>query len=268
MRLPVLLTAVLLALLPAAGRAEEPLRLFAAGSLREALTDVAAAYTRSTGRTVSLSFGFSGRMRERIEQGDAADLLASADMGHPERLRRAGLASHVILFARNALCVAASPGTGLTDQTVVEQLTDPNLAVAVFPAVQDPAGDYTLELFRRLDAVHPGAEASLRRRMVIVGEGLLNRPLKPGEDAAAAWLLDAPARLHVTYCTTARNRLVAQAPGLEIASLPASLQVGPVYGLALLTSAQAGAADLALFLLEEDGQRILARFGFTPVGVP
>ena len=250
------------------GRAEEPLRLFAAGSLREALSDVAAAYTRNTGRAVSLNFGFSGGMRERIEQGEPADLLASADMGHPERLRRAGLASRVVLFARNALCIAASQGTGMTDQTVVERLTDPDLPVAAFPAIQDPAGDYTLELFRRLDAVHPGAEASLRDRTVIVGEGLLNRPLKPGEDAAAAWLLNAPPRLHVTYCTTARNRLAAQVPGLEVAGLPASLQVGPAYGLALLKSAQAGAADLALFLLEEDGQRILTRFGFTPVGIP
>ena len=54
----------------------------------------------------------------------------------------------------------------------------------------------------------------------------------------------------------------------QVAALPAALQVGPAYGLAVLRGARPGAEDLALFILGRDGQRILARYGFTPVTLP
>ena len=248
--------------------AQEPLRLFGAGSLREAMTGIAEAYAADTRRPVTTAFGFSGHMRERIEGGDAADVFASADMGHPERLLRDGRATRVVLFARNALCIVAPAGTGLTEATVVERLLDPALPLGVFPAVRDPAGDYTLELFRLVERLRPGAEAALRGRAVIVSEAMLGRPLRQGEDLATALLRDGRIRLHVSYCSTARVRLAAQLPGIEIAALPSALQVGPAYGLAVLRGARPGAEDLALFILGRDGQRILARYGFTPVTLP
>lgn len=263
-----LVAAFMTALLAFPARAQEPLRLFGAGSLREAMTEIARAYAESTGRPVTSAFGFSGRMRERIERDGGADVFASANMGHPQRLLRDGRASRVVLFARNALCIVAPGGTGLTEAAVVERLLDPALPLGVFPAVQDPVGDYTLELFRLVEAVSPGAEAALRARAVVISESMVGRPLSPGEDLAAALLRDRRMRLHVSYCTTARNRLATQVPGLEVAALPVTLQVGPAYGLAVLRGARAGAEDLALFILGEAGQRILARFGFTPVTLP
>ncbi|MBS7813795.1 substrate-binding domain-containing protein [Roseococcus pinisoli] len=246
----------------------EPLRLFGAGSLREAMTEIATAYGRETGREVSTSFGFSGLMRERIERGEEADVFTSADTGHPLRLLRDGRASRVVLFARNTLCLAAPAGTGLTSETAVRLLLDPGVPLGVFPAVQDPVGDYTLDLFRRIEAEHPGAEAALRARAVVINEAMVGRPLAQGEDWPAALLRDGKMRLHVSYCTTARARLARQVPGLEIAELPASLAVGPAYGLAVLRGARPGAEDLALFILSEAGQRALARVGFTTVTLP
>lgn len=248
--------------------AQEPLRLFGAGSLREAMTSIAEAYTAHTSRPVSTAFGFSGHMRERVEGGDVADVFASADMGHPERLLRDGRATRVVLFARNALCIVAPAGTGLTEATAVERLLDPALPLGIFPAVRDPAGDYTLDLFRLTERLRPGADAALRARAAIMSEEMLGRPLRQGEDLAAALLRDGRIRLHVSYCSTARIRLAAQLPGIEIAALPAALQVGPAYGLAVLRAARPGAEDLALFILGQEGQRILARFGFTPVTLP
>ncbi|MDO9712494.1 substrate-binding domain-containing protein [Paracraurococcus lichenis] len=248
--------------------AQGPLRLFAAGSLREAMTEITVAYSRETGRQVTASFGFSGVMRERIERGEAADLFASADTGHPQRLLRDGRASRVVLFARNALCLVAPSGTGLSDRTAVQLLLNPSVPLGIFPPVQDPVGDYTLELFRRLEAEHPGAEAALHARTTVITEALLSRALSAGEDLAVALLQDGRMRLHVSYCSTARIRLAAAVPGLEIAALPAALAVGPAYGLAVLREGRAGVQDLALFILGEVGQRTLERFGFTPVTLP
>ncbi|MCC7047259.1 MAG: substrate-binding domain-containing protein [Alphaproteobacteria bacterium] len=264
---PAIFAAAMAAILALPANAQEPLRLFGAGSLREAMTEIAGAYAQANGRPVTTAFGFSGLMRERIERGEEADVFASADMGHPQRLLRDGRATRVVLFTRNTLCLVAPAGTGLKEDTLVDRLLDASLPLGVFPAVQDPVGDYTLELFQRLDAIRPGANAALRGRAIVISESVLGRPLASGEDLASALLKDGRMKLHVSYCTTAR-RLAAQVPGLEITGLPDQLRVGPAYGLAVLKGARAGAEDLALFVLGEQGQQVLAKYGFTPVTLP
>ena len=66
----------------------ETFRLYAAGSLKAAMTDIAAAYEASTkgAHKVELVLGASGLLRERIEAGEIAHVFASADTGHPKRL--------------------------------------------------------------------------------------------------------------------------------------------------------------------------------------
>ena len=74
--------------LPQRGAAEEPVRLYAAGSLRAAMTEIARAFTVQYGVPVETTFGASGLLRERIERGESADVFASADMQHPTTLMR------------------------------------------------------------------------------------------------------------------------------------------------------------------------------------
>ena len=62
----------------------DPIAVVAAGSLREAMTDIARAHEARTGQKLTLSFAASGLLRERIEKGEAAQVFASADMGHPQ----------------------------------------------------------------------------------------------------------------------------------------------------------------------------------------
>jgi ABC-type molybdate transport system substrate-binding protein len=66
--------------------AQEAVRLYAAGSLRVALTEVAVAFEKQEGIPVATEFGASGLLRERIEKGAPAEVFASADMGHRETL--------------------------------------------------------------------------------------------------------------------------------------------------------------------------------------
>jgi hypothetical protein len=95
-----------------------------------------------------------------------------------------------------------------------------------------------------------------------------HEPIAPGEDSSAALLREGRMRLHVSYCTTARNCLTEQAPGMAIVTLPPPLLVGPAYGMAVIRGARPGAEDLALFILGEEGQSILQRRGCTPLTVP
>jgi molybdate transport system substrate-binding protein len=74
-------------------------RVLAAGSLRSAITEIGAAFSSATSVEVRSSFGPSGVLRERIEKGEPADLFASADMGNPLTLWRAGKSGPVVLFA-------------------------------------------------------------------------------------------------------------------------------------------------------------------------
>src|SRR5262245_56259402 len=94
--------------------AQEPVRLYAAGSLRAAVTEVAAAFEKQEGVPVTREFGASGLLRERIEKGAPAEVFASADMGHPETLNNAGRAGEVVPFIRNSLCALASPQLSVT----------------------------------------------------------------------------------------------------------------------------------------------------------
>jgi molybdate transport system substrate-binding protein len=62
---------------------QSSVRLHAAGSLRVAMNEVVRAFKDSGGPTVVATFGASGLLRERIEQGEPAEVFASADLGNP-----------------------------------------------------------------------------------------------------------------------------------------------------------------------------------------
>src|SRR5215813_9624159 len=103
------LTVLLLGCVLGRTASSEELVLFGAGSLREVMTQIAADYQARHGAMVRMEFGPSGLMRERIERGERVDLFASADMGHPLKLREQGRATTVAMFTRNALCAVATP---------------------------------------------------------------------------------------------------------------------------------------------------------------
>src|SRR5262249_12649974 len=129
--------AALLALaMPA--RAAEPVALYAAGSLRPALSEVAAAFERATGVAVTRKFGASGLLKDEILAGAPAQVFASANMEHPRALAAAGRASPAVLFARNRLCVLARPGLAIATSRVLDVLLDPTVRVATSTPKADP----------------------------------------------------------------------------------------------------------------------------------
>src|SRR5690606_34723665 len=101
----------------------------AAGSLRAAMTELGQAFERQSGVAVRLTLGASGLLKDRIEAGEPAQVFASANMQHPQALLTANRAEHVRPFARNALCVLASPRFSLEGRTLAQRLLDAHVRV-------------------------------------------------------------------------------------------------------------------------------------------
>jgi molybdate transport system substrate-binding protein len=107
--------------------AAEPVMLYAAGSLRSALTEVAGAFEAASGQKVQPKFGPSGTLKDEIAGGAHADVFASANMEHPQALASAGKSGPVVLFARNRLCALVRPGLRLEPATVLDRMLDPDV---------------------------------------------------------------------------------------------------------------------------------------------
>ena len=97
-RLVLACVAAACAIMPAAA---DSVTLYAAGSLRAALTEVAKSFGESSGVTVDGKFGPSGMLRDEIADGAKAEVFASANMEHPAALAKADKAGPVMMFARN-----------------------------------------------------------------------------------------------------------------------------------------------------------------------
>lgn len=242
--------------------AGEAVRVFAAGSLKPALTEVAAAFTRSTGLAVAPTFGPSGLLRDRLQRGEGAEVFASANMDHPQALAASGKAGPVSRFARNRLCVLAQPELRADSLRLFDLLLDPKVRVGTSMPVADPAGDYAWLLFRKADSVRPGAYAALDSKALKL-TGTASAPKPPEGRSVYGLVMEARmADLFVTYCT---NGLVAtgEVPGLAMVLPPDELAVAAEYGLTVIG---AGRADLGrsfvAFVLSAEGQSILAHHGF------
>ena len=181
MRVRTLLLPLLCAVAMTSSLRAEGLHVLAAGSLREVIGEIGARYQNSNSIEVTAAFGPSGVLRERIEKGDKADLLASADMGHPLKLLADGRATRVDMFTRNALRAFAIPTVRLTTANFVERLLDPAVKLGTSTPKADPAGDYTWAMFHKAEVLHPGAYAALdhKAQKIVGGYGPVNGDRSP-----------------------------------------------------------------------------------------
>jgi ABC-type molybdate transport system substrate-binding protein len=105
----------------------ETVSLFAAGSLKAALTEAAKAFEKDgSGKVqVQATFGPSGLLRERIEKGEPAHVFASADTSHPKRLADQGRSmGPVRIFARNQLCALARSDLAVSSERLLDVMLD------------------------------------------------------------------------------------------------------------------------------------------------
>jgi molybdate transport system substrate-binding protein len=255
------------AAMTAPARAEDPVRLHAAGSLRPALTEVAAAFEAATGAKVQAKFGPSGVLKDEIAAGASADVFASANMEHPQALAQARRAGPVVLFARNRLCALARPGLEISTATVLAAMLDPKVKLGTSTPLNDPAGDYAWEVFHKAEAQRPGAFAALEKKALQLVGGPAAPAVPPGRSVYAVLLSEGGADIFLTYCTGAIDAVKENA-GLQMVQLPDAIAVAADYGLTVITVASARAYQLAMFILSANGQRALAAHGFAAPALP
>ncbi|MBP2314571.1 molybdate ABC transporter substrate-binding protein [Azospirillum soli] len=250
----------------AAPAGADPVKVYAAGSLKAVMTEIGTAFEAAQGTPMTGTFGASGLLKERLEKGETADVFASANMEHPQALQKAGVTGPVRAFARNTLCALAKPGLAVSPDTLLDRMLDPAVRLGTSTPKSDPAGDYTWELFGKAETLRPGSAAALDAKALKLAGGPQSTQPPEGRNTYA-WLMERDsADLFLTYCTNARLA-VRELPALKIVAVPDALLVGAEYGIATVVRGDAarGQAFIA-FVLAPEGQAILQRHGFQSPG--
>ena len=241
----------------------DDIALYAAGSLRAALTDVAKAFAAETGLRVKGKFGPSGVLEKEIAGGAKADVFASANMDYPRMLNRDGKSGPVVRFARNKLCALVRPGLNVDSDNLIDRLLDPSIKLGTSTPNSDPSGDYAFEVFRKIDAIRPGAGAKLEQKALKL-TGSTTSAVPPAGRSVYAWhIAEGRADIFLAYCTAAAEAR-QQNHEQQIVPLPQTLAVGADYGLTVIKGSPPAAERFAQFILAPAGQNILTGYGFAP----
>lgn len=199
---------------------------------------------------VAIDYANARDLAARIVAGDDVDVFASASPNHPRELRRAGLAGGPSQFASNHLVVAVAADSAASAHGVLAQAG----TRVVIEVEGIPLGDYTRELFRRVDAIDGGGFTERVTENVV-------REVQTVFEVADA-LLSGEADAAVLYATD-----VAAHPGLLRAiELPreASVAVTCVACVVESSARRADAVDWVAALVGPDVQAVLRRAGFGP----
>src|SRR5262245_4624642 len=258
MRGAVLVVAILAAIGPAAAGT---IQLYAAGSLKAALTDLARAFETATGNKIEAKYGPSGILKSEISAGAKADVFASANMEHPQALHDEKKSGPVARFARNKLCALVKPGLAVDSASLLKHMLDPGVKLGTSTPKADPSGDYAFEVFRKAEAITPGAQAVLEKKALQLTGGAASATPPSGRTIYGWHVAEGRADIFLTYCT---NALAAQKEDSQqqIVALPETLSVGADYGLTVMIGASSAAQQFAEFIMSSQGQQILASHGF------
>src|SRR5262249_20445850 len=139
----------------------DAVQLYAAGSLRAALTDVSKAFRAVSGVAVQGKYGPSDILKDEIARGAKADVFASATLSRSRALPETGRGGPVGLFARNRLSALGRHGPGVTTANLLDRMLEPEVKLGTSRPKADPSGDYAFEVFGKAEGLRRGARAAL-----------------------------------------------------------------------------------------------------------
>jgi len=239
----------------------DSLMLYAAGSLKAALGDVALSYEETYKIKVNTKFGPSGLLRQAIEEGENPDVFASANMAHPEKLASNEWGSPVVLFARNKLCALVQPDVEVSTDSLLDVIMDKEIRLGTSTPKADPSGDYAWELFEKADQIKEGSFLTLSEKALQLTGGVDSAAPPEGRNKYGWVMSEKKADIFLTYCT---NAVLAQkeVEYLKVVTIPEELSVGANYGLLVKNGTSNEAWQLAMYILSSKGQEILREYGF------
>ncbi|MGF1753604.1 molybdate ABC transporter substrate-binding protein [Vibrio makurazakiensis] len=150
------LCTLLLASLSLVANAEDTLRVYAASSMTNAITELSNSYTEAQGVNIVTVFGGSSSLARQIERGAPVDVFISANQKWVDHLVIQDVISpsNVSIFASNNLTLIAPKASNIsfdvTDKSAWEtNLKDQRLAIGQPESV--PAGIYAKEALSTLN---------------------------------------------------------------------------------------------------------------------
>lgn len=244
-----LITIVLLATMKqASAQSSGTILVSAAASLKEALTEIGASYTKSRPSTmVRFNFASSGTLQQQIERGAPVDVFISAADKQMNALAAKNLIIHSTrqTLVRNEL-VLVVPRTARVPIRSFSDLGSPSVRrIAIGAPASVPAGQYAEQMLRKLglwSRVQPKAVQGKDVREVLTQVALGN------VDAGLVYRTDA--------ATTPQVRIVKAAPKDSHQRIN--------YPMAVVTSTRnsAAARSFLSFLQSARAKAILKRRGF------
>jgi molybdate transport system substrate-binding protein len=234
------------------------LTVFAAASLTDAFREIGQAFEMvHPGSRVIFNFAGSQQLALQIEQGAEADVFASADQRHMDRLVAAGvIASDTLqVFAHNRLVVIL-PGDNPGQVETLKDLARPGLKL-VLAGEQVPAGNYARQVLDKLAtdlAYGPSFKEAVLHNVVSNEENVKQVVAKVQLGEADAGIV---------YQSDLAPSSTGQLRQIDI---PDRFNVTASYPIAVLKAAPHAslAHQFVQFVLAQGGQRILQQWGFSP----
>ena len=229
---------------------EKSIIVFAAASMKNALDDVDAAFTKKSGINVLASYAASSALMKQIEQGAPADVYVSADLKWMDYGSQKHLVKDQTRFnlLGNRLVLIASKDSKIGDVAIGPGFDLAKLAgngrIATGDVSAVPAGLYAKAALQQL-----GVWASVEPKLAMA------------ENVRAALILVARGEtpLGIVYETDAKVE-----PGVKtIGVFPEDSHPPIVYPVALTTGAKPDAAQYLAFLRTQAAKSILEGYGFT-----
>jgi molybdate transport system substrate-binding protein len=245
-----LLGALILAHAVSAASAQERMLVFAAASMKNALDEVNAAFTRQTGTAVSASYAATSALMKQIEQGAPADVFMSADLdwmryGIERKLVRAETSVDLL---GNRLVLIAPAGAAVPPVTIAPGIDLAALAgngrIVTGDVRAVPVGRYAKAALESL-----GTWSSVQGRLAAV----------ENVRVALALVARGEASLGIVYATDARAE-----PNVKVVgTFPPESHPAVVYRVALTGAAKPRARHYLSFLRGPSARAIFEAHGFS-----
>jgi molybdate transport system substrate-binding protein len=235
------------------------LTVFAAASLNEAFSAMAQEFAHANpGIRITFNFAGSQQLAQQIAEGAPVDIFASANMKQMNDAVKSGRidSASVRIFAHNRLVVLI-PKENSAGIRSLRDLGAPHLKIVLADKTV-PVGQYALEFLEKCNR-SADYDSSFKQR--VLGNVV---SYEENVKAVVTKIVLGEADAGIVYRSDISTNVSEYTDAIV---LPDNLDVIAEYPIALARDASSsGNAEIFVrYLLSDEGQRILTRFGFLPV---
>jgi molybdate transport system substrate-binding protein len=226
------------------GTGAAEIKVICSGAMRPALEELAPQFERASGHKLAISFAGTNVIRDRVQAGEAVDVIILAASAVDALLREGKLASKVDLV-RSGVGVGVRAGAPRPDLSSAEAFKRTLLAAKSFSRSEGPSGVYIAALLERM-----GIAEAMKAKTVVVRGRLVGDALVKGE-----------ADIGVQQVSELKS-----VPGVDVLPVPAEIQHITVFAAGLSAAAKASDAVQALieFLTSPAAAPVIKAKGLEP----